>query len=456
MIRSHIFLLLALLTPTQLLALDFTLHQKQGEKPGTTLLVVGGIQGDEPGGFNAAALLVSHYRIEQGNLWVVPNLNFPSIIKRSRGIHGDMNRKFDILPKNDPEYHQVTRIKKIITAPQVDLVLNLHDGSGFYRDRYIDRLHNQKRWGQSCIIDQSKLPGSRFGNLEELTRNTVAKVNAKAIKPAHRFRLKNTRTNRGDKEMQRTLTYYAVRNNKPAFGIEASKSFPTHIRAYYHLTALEAYMEQVGLRFSRDFALTPEGVKQALKENVMVSFANGRIKLELNNLRPTINYFPLQKNSRVQFNSNNPLVAVIPYTRRYRIHYGNNRLAFLKPQYFEYDQSLDSIEMQIDGKRKQVEFGSIVPVSKDFLVRKQPGYRVNVIGFSRRGRTNESNLKISKAQIANRFSVDKGGKLFRVEVYRKNLFSGMVLVDFRQQNKIKEPLVTQVAPHITESVLRNN
>ena len=41
--------------------LDFTLHKLDSGRPGPTILVIGGIQGDEPGGFSAAALLVSHY-----------------------------------------------------------------------------------------------------------------------------------------------------------------------------------------------------------------------------------------------------------------------------------------------------------------------------------------------------------------------------------------------------------
>ena len=54
---------------------DFTLHRLGTGNP--ALLVVGGIQGDEPGGFSAASLLVTHYRITSGSVWVVPNLNFP-------------------------------------------------------------------------------------------------------------------------------------------------------------------------------------------------------------------------------------------------------------------------------------------------------------------------------------------------------------------------------------------
>ncbi|NIO41537.1 MAG: deacylase, partial [Burkholderiales bacterium] len=66
--------------------LEFSLHRVDASVPGNTILVVGGIQGDEPGGFNAASLLATRYRFSRGAVWVVPNLNFESIVKRSRGV----------------------------------------------------------------------------------------------------------------------------------------------------------------------------------------------------------------------------------------------------------------------------------------------------------------------------------------------------------------------------------
>ena len=110
--------------------LDFTVSRMGEGAP--AVLVVGGIQGDEPGGFSAAALLAVHYRFVRGTVWVVPNLNFLSIITRSRGDYGDMNRKFAELSPTDPDFHTVRRIQDIICSPEIKLVLNLHDGSGFY------------------------------------------------------------------------------------------------------------------------------------------------------------------------------------------------------------------------------------------------------------------------------------------------------------------------------------
>jgi predicted deacylase len=144
-------ILLALMANQAALASEFpfTLHKLKSAEEGPTLLVVGGIQGDEPGGFNAASMLVTDYQITRGEVWVVPNLNFESIIKRSRGVYGDMNRKFLDIPADDPEYQAINKIKGIITSPQVSMVLNLHDGSGFYNSKYIDKDENPRRWGQS-------------------------------------------------------------------------------------------------------------------------------------------------------------------------------------------------------------------------------------------------------------------------------------------------------------------
>ncbi|MDA7848155.1 deacylase, partial [Sulfurospirillum sp.] len=120
---------------------DFTLIKKGSLKDDNTLFIVGGIQGDEPGGFMAASILSTHYKITKGSVWIVPNFNFYSIIKRNRGPYGDMNRKFADLSVNDHDYHSIEKMKKIILEPNIKMVVNLHDGSGFYREKYVDKAH---------------------------------------------------------------------------------------------------------------------------------------------------------------------------------------------------------------------------------------------------------------------------------------------------------------------------
>ncbi len=411
-------------------SLEFTLHKLESDKPGPTVLVVGGIQGDEPGGFHAASLLVTDYRVSSGKLWVVPNLNFESIIKRSRGVNGDMNRKFATLRRDDPDYAAVERIKSLIKSPEIDFILNLHDGSGFFRESYVDKMHNPNRWGQSIIIDQEELGSSHFARVGEYARAVSQRVNAHLLKQEHSYRVHNTRTAEGDKEMEKTLTYFAINNGKPAVGLEASKSLPTRERVYYHLHLVEAFLDQLGVKLQREFPLHPMAVKQQIESDIRVSMFDEKIYLDVATARRHINYFPMRREADINYLSSNPLVALVPNGDKVRVSYGNRRMTLLKPQFFDYDDSLEQVVMELDGVRREVPFGTIATAAQRFSVHPPEGYRVNVIGWTRPGVKNEAAQAIERKQVHKRFSVDRNGTLYRVEVYRDEKFSGMVLVKF--------------------------
>ncbi len=423
-------LLLAYLVSPALAApgLDFTLHT-QGPSANGALLVVAGIQGDEPGGFNAAALLVTRYRITRGKLWVVPNLNFTSIIKRSRGIHGDMNRKFAALPSDDPEYGAIERIKRIILAPDVDLVLNLHDGSGFYRPVHQDRHHSPRRWGQCIVIDQARFNAPSYGDLGGIAGLVADRVNTQLYREEHKYHVKNTRTPEGNSEMAKTLTWFAVKNGKAAFGLEASKTLPTHLRAYYHLAAIEAYMALMGIEFRRSFDLTPAGVKQAINDDIRLALYENKILLDVARARKHLRYVPLKKGASIDFEASNPLLAVTGNGKSYRVSYGNRRMTYLHPQYFEYDDSIDKVLLHIDGKAVEASLGTVVPVKESFIVEPVAGYRVNVIGWRQDGRRDESGVPVLGRDLIRRFSIDRDGRMYRVEFYRGPRFAGMLLVN---------------------------
>lgn len=416
--------------------LDFSLHKLGNDPAGPTILVIGGIQGDEPGGFSAAGMLVSHYNITKGNVWVVPNLNFLSIIKSSRGSYGDMNRKFAALDKNDPDYQSVQRIKEIIRNDQIDLVLNLHDGSGFYNPKYIDRLHNPQYWGQCVIIDQKGIEHPLFGNLESMAKIAVEKTNSELLKPSDKFHLKNTRTREGDHEMEKSLTYYAIKHGKPAFGIEASKSFLTPTRTYYHLSVLESFLRQAGVTFSRDFTLNPRSIKQAMFSQVKLALYGGKLQLELENVRKYLNYIPMNKNLASKFEVSKPLLTMVDAPNGYKIYYGNRNLTNLSPQFFEFDDSLSTLHFTIDGQTQEIDMGTIVDVDSHFSVSSQDGYRFNIIGYVAPNNGSECDITVRKKDLVKRFSLDKSGRIYRVEAYKGDKFSGMVLVRFTNNNEV--------------------
>ncbi len=427
---SIIFLLIQnLYAQVQTYDFDFI---KKGEQDENTLLLIGGIQGDEPGAFMAASLIATHYDIKKGSVWVIPNLNFYSIIKRSRGPYGDMNRKFADLSASDPDYETIQRIKKYIKAPEVNLILNLHDGSGYYRKNYINNLYSPKRWGQSSIIDQAKLDIPKYGNLEEISTKVVNSINEKLLRPKDVYGVKNTKTRLGDKEMEKTLTYFAINNKKAAFANEASKDLPLHERVYYHLLAIEAYMDIMGIEFERKFEVSTASIKNVIDHDIYISFYDEQIKLPLSKVRSILKYFPINKDGVLEFTPSNPLMTIVKQGKEYVIHYGNRKLAKLHPDYIKVIKDDRDINFTIDGQKKSVKLGDIVYAQENFLIEPIDDLRVNIIGYVNKDLKSEVGVMVNKNEIQKRFSVDKDGDLFRVEFYKKDKFIGMVLLGFEK------------------------
>lgn len=428
---------------------SFTLHKLGLEGSGPTLLVVGGIQGDEPGGFSAASLLVTHYSVTKGSVWVVPNLNFPSIIKSSRGLHGDMNRKFAKLPPSDPEYDTVRQIQSIILDPRVDLVLNLHDGSGWYRPKWESGLKNPQRWGQCIVIDQAMLDADlaqnpQFQDLHGIAEAVRDDVNVKLLRYLHSYRIKNTTTRNYDHEMEKTLSYFAVCAGKAAFGLEASKELPAASRVYYHTCLIEGFMRRMGIEFERKFHLSPGGVATALNKDVSLALYDKRTVFKLDNARATTRgYIPVRSGAELGAQPSNPLLAVLPEGSQWSVVYGNRTLTRFTPDHVEFDDSLHEVELTVDGLPRAARIGDMLRVERDFMVHERDGCRVNAIGAQKERNGTEAGVLLKRADFAERFSLDQDGHVYRVEFYKDKAFCGMILVNFgpeQLKNLPKTPL----------------
>jgi hypothetical protein len=196
----------------------------KGDLPGPTVMVQGGIQGDERSGFITAQLL-SRSTIRKGNLIVLPRANVPSINLCRRQINVDMNRRFD---RNYNRFYE-DRVARVIRflLPRCDAFIHLHEGSGFYYPTYVNNLRNPKRYGQSIIVDTLLWKGAKHSiNLETTVKDVLARL-TNGIPHDYQFQLFNTRT--FDKatsypEMRKSLTCYALaEHNIPALAVEVSK-----------------------------------------------------------------------------------------------------------------------------------------------------------------------------------------------------------------------------------------
>ncbi len=252
----------------------------QGHRPGKTLMLIGGIQGNEPGGFLSADLYAD-MTLEKGNLIVVPRANFYSIMLNQRGPNGDMNRKFDKPARPDYEAQIVQTLKELIA--ESDFLLNLHDGSGFFRPKWISPRMNPMRYGQSIIADAETFVSPKTGKvikLGEMARAVCKEINQAIDNPKYYFHFNNHRTMEPGSphaEQRGSATFYALTQlGIPAFGIETSKDLPTiELKVRHHNLAINAFMKRLGI----------------IPENPAVNLKRPKLRyvvLSINGGRPTV------------------------------------------------------------------------------------------------------------------------------------------------------------------------
>ncbi len=410
---------------------DFEIYKKENNKDENTLLIIGGIHGDEPGGYFAPAFLEKYYKVTSGNLWIIPNINADSIMANRRGLYDDMNRKFNNIDKNDPDYNIVTRVKEIILDKKVNLVLNLHDGYGFYRNKYENAIFNPNAWGQATIIDQERIHGlDKFGNLDEIANKVNDSLNNDELfKEYHSFGVKNTETKFKDEQQQLSLTFFAVTHNKPAFAIETSKNITdlTH-KVIYQLKSIEEFMNIMHIKFERQFNINDyEDVKKKIFDFGMLKI-NNNIAFDLNDIKKTTRFVPLKQEDN-DFKFEHSLGGVKFIDNRYEIYIGNIKVGDLYPQIFELAKTEEKIKIQVDGKVIDTSFANEVYIKDEFKILKTD-YRVNIIGYSKTGVDSEDDILINKKDILDNYSINNKKTKYRAEFYKNGKFYGMIVLNF--------------------------
>ncbi|WP_343132679.1 succinylglutamate desuccinylase/aspartoacylase family protein [Haloterrigena salifodinae] len=119
------------------LAEETPVHVVAGEGYGPTVMVVGGMHGDEPAGYNSAAR-IARWNIKSGRLMVIPEACKPAVRKGNRlsdrsgdGNLQDLNREF---PAGKTPWSPLARgIWNVVADKDIDFLLDLHSSSGLYK-----------------------------------------------------------------------------------------------------------------------------------------------------------------------------------------------------------------------------------------------------------------------------------------------------------------------------------
>ncbi|MCU4974160.1 succinylglutamate desuccinylase/aspartoacylase family protein [Halobacteria archaeon AArc-m2/3/4] len=116
---------------------ETTVYETTGVADGPTVLVVGGIHGNEIAGYEAAAA-VADWDIDAGTLVTIPEANAVAIEQGTRidanGV--DLNRQFPT--SSEPETELARAIWEVVLEYDPDVVIDLHESIGIYDDDPVD------------------------------------------------------------------------------------------------------------------------------------------------------------------------------------------------------------------------------------------------------------------------------------------------------------------------------
>ena len=147
-------------------------------RPGKTALVLGGVHGNEPGGWLAAERAVQQLRPENGALLVVPRANRVaiSLLERTTEALGDLNRSYPGFDDGRPMERMAAEIVNAIREFRVDLVHDMHESWAFYKDRTTN--------GTAFLGETVATNGEQGATL---VRSVIERVNAAVLHEHEKF-----------------------------------------------------------------------------------------------------------------------------------------------------------------------------------------------------------------------------------------------------------------------------
>lgn len=227
---------------------------------GPTVLVTGGVHGNEPAGA-AAANQIRHWPIVRGKLIVIPQVNRLALANDSRYIpkavtdERDLNRNFPSPAIADEARGEIAHeLWDFVLDQDPDWLFDLHEGYQF-NISHKPKPGKEKSVGSTIIYDRSQ-------KRDSMVERMLVHVNGLVTEPERKFLLRG----RGPKK---TTLASAVINvlGKPAMILETTYQYQRlPVRTRQHRTMMSVALREIGM-MDRDLAevVTPSGGSRAGK-----------------------------------------------------------------------------------------------------------------------------------------------------------------------------------------------
>jgi hypothetical protein len=148
------------------------------------------------------------------------------------------------------------------------------------------------------------------------------------------------------------------------------------------------------------------------------------------NLKKDLSFIPLESNGN-DFNFTHPLGGMLDDGGKYNLYIGNQKVSSLSPSIHLAGECSEKIGIDIDGKEEKLNYAKEYIITADVSIINKSLTRTNIIGFTRSGKKDESNIHVTLKDFDTKYAIDKDGKTYRVEFYSENDFCGMTLIHFK-------------------------
>ena len=136
-------------------------------KPGPTVMIVGGIHGNETAGYKAAEKFIN-YDLKRGTLLIIPRANQRAIENKSRMINsvGDMNRQFPTSSSSSADTVLTREIYKVVKDYKVVWLMDMHESIDYHK-------LNPDSVGQTLIYYPANSTRSTVSNIVDSINRSV-------------------------------------------------------------------------------------------------------------------------------------------------------------------------------------------------------------------------------------------------------------------------------------------
>jgi hypothetical protein len=160
------------------------LHIFGSGREGPIIAILGGVHGNEPGGWMAAEQVRDMLRPQTGALLVVPHANKLALQQfvRTTDELGDLNRLYPGDPNGQPMARMAYEITETLREFHTTVAIDMHESWAFYRDR-TDTQTGTAFLGQT--LSSSTAAGLALG------RSIIEQVNARIQSPVEEMTLRD-------------------------------------------------------------------------------------------------------------------------------------------------------------------------------------------------------------------------------------------------------------------------